>query len=66
MTEQIIEKRRLASPATTPQALAWDGGNKRLWMGSRDLFRAESIERCPVVLAFLQDRIPAQSRLRAF
>jgi hypothetical protein len=33
---QIIEKRSLASPATTPQALAWDGPNKTLWMGSRD------------------------------
>ena len=30
MTEpQIIEKRRLASPATTPQALAWDCGIRR-------------------------------------
>ena len=34
---QVIEKRRLTSPATTPQALAWDSRNKRLWMGSRDL-----------------------------
>src|SRR6478736_7084042 len=33
---------------------------------ARDLFRAKSIERFSVVLAFLQDRIPAQSRLRAF
>jgi hypothetical protein len=33
----IIEQRRLASPAITPQALAWNG--KNLWMGSRDLQR---------------------------
>jgi hypothetical protein len=31
----IIEQRRLASPAITPQALAWDG--KYFWMSSRDL-----------------------------
>jgi hypothetical protein len=31
----IIEQRRLASPAVTPQALAWDGNC--LWMSSRDL-----------------------------
>lgn len=36
---QIIEKTRLHSPATTPQALAWDNRNNRLWMGSRDLRR---------------------------
>ena len=41
---QIIEKRRLTSPATTPQALAWDGRNKRLWMGSRDLCRIYAID----------------------
>ncbi|HXO94217.1 MAG TPA: hypothetical protein VN825_08775, partial [Candidatus Acidoferrum sp.] len=41
---QIIEKRRLTSPATTPQALAWDGRNKRLWMGSRDLRRVYAID----------------------
>jgi outer membrane protein assembly factor BamB len=41
---QIIEKRRLASPATTPQALAWDGPNKTLWMGSRDLRRVYAID----------------------
>ena len=28
---QVIEKRRLVSPATTPQALAWDSRNK--WLG---------------------------------
>ena len=31
----ITEKRRLKSPAVTPQALAWDG--KQLWLSSRDL-----------------------------
>ena len=38
----IIEKRRLPSPALTPQALAWHGG--RLWMGSRDLRRIYAID----------------------
>jgi len=38
----IIEKRRLPSPAVTPQALAWDG--HLLWMGSRDLCRIYSID----------------------
>jgi hypothetical protein len=33
----IIEQRRLASPAITPQALTWHSG--ALWMGSRDLRR---------------------------
>jgi hypothetical protein len=41
---QIIEKRRLASPATTPQALAWDGPNQTLWVGSRDLRRVYAID----------------------
>ena len=41
---QIIEKRRLASPATTPQALAWESRNKRLWVGSRDLCRIYAID----------------------
>ena len=41
---QVIEKHRLASPATTPQALAWDGRNKKLWMGSRDLRRVYAID----------------------
>jgi outer membrane protein assembly factor BamB len=41
---QIIEKRRLVSPATTPQALAWDSSNKTLWMGSRDLRRIYAID----------------------
>jgi hypothetical protein len=40
----IIEKRRLTSPATTPQPLAWDSRNKRLWMGSRDLRRIYAID----------------------
>jgi hypothetical protein len=31
----IIERKRIASPTVTPQALAWDGAN--LWMSSRDL-----------------------------
>ena len=44
MTEKVIEKRRLASPATTPQALAWDSRSKRLWMGSRDLRRIYTID----------------------
>lgn len=44
VTEQIIEKRRLASPATTPQALAWDSRNEWLWMGSRDLRRIYAID----------------------
>lgn len=34
-TDQIIEKKRLASPCVTPQALAWDG--KAFWLSSRDL-----------------------------
>jgi hypothetical protein len=38
----IIERRRLSSPAITPQALAWDG--KQLWMGSRDLRRIYAID----------------------
>jgi hypothetical protein len=42
--KQIIEKRRFASPAKTPQALAWDTRNKRLWMGSRDLQRIYVID----------------------
>ena len=38
----IAERKRLPSPATTPQALAWDG--KALWMGSRDLRRVYRID----------------------
>ena len=41
---QVIEKRRLPSPATTPQALAWDRSRKVLWMGSRDLRRIYAID----------------------
>jgi sugar lactone lactonase YvrE len=41
---QIFEKRRLPSPATTPQALAWDDNRKILWMGSRDLRRLYKID----------------------
>ena len=40
--QSIIEKRRLPSPAITPQALAWDG--EALWMGSRDLRRIYKID----------------------
>jgi hypothetical protein len=43
MTEpQIIERRRMASPAPAPQALAWHGDT--LWMGSRDLRRIYGID----------------------
>src|SRR5919206_4411567 len=35
MAETIIQKRRLRSPAGTPQALASDGN--QLWLSSRDL-----------------------------
>jgi len=38
----INERKRLASPAPTPQALAWHGGI--LWMGSRDLRRIYAID----------------------
>jgi hypothetical protein len=38
------EQRRLPSPATTPQALTWDGNAKLLWMGSRDLRRIYAID----------------------
>lgn len=41
---QVIETGRLASPATTPQALAWDSRTKTLWMGSRDLRRIYAID----------------------
>lgn len=39
----ITERTRLPSPATTPQALTWDG--QELWMGSRDLRRVYRIEK---------------------
>jgi hypothetical protein len=38
----ISERKRLSSPAPTPQALAWHGG--KLWMGSRDLRRIYAID----------------------
>jgi hypothetical protein len=40
----ISEQRRLRSPATTPQALAWDGKHTLLWMGSRDLRRIYALD----------------------
>jgi len=44
MQPQVIEKCRFVSPARTPQALAWDRRNKKLWMGSRDLRRVYLID----------------------
>jgi outer membrane protein assembly factor BamB len=41
---QVTEKRRITSPAITPQALTWDGRNKTLWIGSRDLSRIYAID----------------------
>jgi hypothetical protein len=38
----IIERGRFLSPASAPQALAWDGN--KLWMGSRDLRRIYAID----------------------
>jgi hypothetical protein len=38
----IIERRRFLSPASAPQALAWD--SNKLWMGSRDLRRIYLID----------------------
>src|ERR1700730_14685925 len=38
----IVGRRRLPSPAITPQALAWHGD--ALWMGSRDLRRIYKID----------------------
>ena len=38
----VVERRRLVSPAVSPQALAWHAGN--LWMGSRDLRRVYGID----------------------
>jgi hypothetical protein len=38
----IRERKRLVSPAVTPQALSWYNGT--LWMGSRDLRRIYEIE----------------------
>jgi outer membrane protein assembly factor BamB len=39
---EIDERRRLTSPAITPQALAWHSNT--LWMGSRDLRRIYAID----------------------
>jgi hypothetical protein len=39
----IVERERLVSPATTPQALAWHKGE--LWFGSRDLQRIYRMDR---------------------
>ena len=39
---EINERRRLSSPAATPQALAWHSNT--LWMGSRDLRRVYAID----------------------
>jgi hypothetical protein len=40
--EQIIERRRLASPCVTPQALAFSG--RQVWLSSRDLGRLYRME----------------------
>ena len=58
---QVIEKRRLVSPATTPQALAWDSRNKKLWMGSRDLRRIYVIDPESGMLA--KGDCPVRSRM---
>jgi hypothetical protein len=42
MLSPIKEIKRLDSPAVTPQALTWHGGE--LWMGSRDLRRIYRLE----------------------
>lgn len=42
MLPVITERRRLPSPAATPQALAWHADS--LWMGSRDLRRVYGID----------------------
>src|SRR4029077_19579024 len=42
MERSIIERRRLPSPAATPQALAYRGD--AVWMGSRDLRRIYKID----------------------
>jgi hypothetical protein len=48
----ITEKRRLPSPAITPQALAWH--DDVLWMGSRDLHRVYAID--PKKWSVLEER----------
>jgi hypothetical protein len=40
----VREQQRHASPAITPQALAWDSNTNLLWMGSRDLRRIYQID----------------------
>jgi hypothetical protein len=52
----ITERQRFLSPAVTPQALAWDGKKKVLWMGSRDLRRVYAID--PVKWEVLQEVDP--------
>jgi len=51
---KIVERRRFASPARTPQALAWDCKKKVLWMGSRDLRRIYAID--PANWTVLEER----------
>src|ERR1043166_7631327 len=54
---QVIEKRRISSPAITPQALAWGNRNKTLWMGSRDLRRIYAIN-SENGLVFKEEEVP--------
>jgi hypothetical protein len=49
---EINERRRLSSPAITPQALAWHSNT--LWMGSRDLRRVYAID--PETWKVLEER----------
>jgi hypothetical protein len=49
---EINERRRLSSPAETPQALAWHADT--LWMGSRDLRRVYAID--PETWKVLEER----------
>jgi hypothetical protein len=49
---EINERRRLPSPAITPQALAWHSNT--LWMGSRDLRRVYAID--PETWTVLEER----------
>jgi hypothetical protein len=50
----ISEHRRLPSPTTTPQALAWDDERKMLWLGSRDLGRIYAID--PETWAVIEEK----------
>ena len=52
----IKERRRIRSPAVTPQALAWDSKKKVLWMSSRDLRRIYAID--PIKWEVLQEVEP--------